>query len=150
MDIPHLVAALICEHPDVVKRGPAKRYRAAVAVARYRGQWLLGLSKSPDDRYFKWCFPGGGVDDGETAEAAAVRECKEETNARCRAIGQPFDLPNVPGVAFVPCLITAKPNLISKADEFVSLGLFTEREIRKLRNVYKNVFELIKYAKRHR
>lgn len=26
----------------------------------------------------KWGFPGGGIEDGETAEQAAIRECEEE------------------------------------------------------------------------
>jgi len=144
MDIPHLVAALISEHLDVVKN-----YRAAVAVARWRGQWLLGLSKAKDDRYFKWCCPGGGVDDGETAQEAAVRECLEETNAHCKVVGPPFELSDRPGVAFVPCVITRKPKLISKADEFVSLGLFSSSDLRKLRNVYPNVRHLIQVAKNY-
>ena len=144
MDIPHLVATLITEHADVIKR-----YLAAVAVARWRGRWLLGLSKAKDDRYFRWCFTGGEIDDGETAEEAATRECQEESNARCRAIGKPFELPEVPGVAFVPCLITHRPKLISKADEFVSLGLFSSGDIRRLRNVYHNVPQLIQIAKRY-
>ena len=30
------------------------------------------------DHPYEWCFPGGGVEDGETTEKAAKRECEEE------------------------------------------------------------------------
>lgn len=33
-----------------------------------------------------WEIPGGKVDDGETPEAAAIRECLEETGLLCRSI----------------------------------------------------------------
>jgi 8-oxo-dGTP pyrophosphatase MutT (NUDIX family) len=33
---------------------------------------------------FSWEIPGGKVDDDETAEEAAVRECFEETGVRCK------------------------------------------------------------------
>lgn len=33
---------------------------------------------------FPWEIPGGKVDDDETAEEAAVRECFEETGVRCK------------------------------------------------------------------
>ena len=144
-NIPSIIAALITD--DV---NETKRFHASVAIVRHNDRWLLGLSKSRDHRYFKWCHPGGGIETGETPEKAAIRECHEETNARCKAIGPVFTHISAPGVAFVPCALIKKPNLISKADEFVSLGLFTKREIKKLRNVFHNVEDLIKIAEKYR
>jgi 8-oxo-dGTP pyrophosphatase MutT (NUDIX family) len=39
---------------------------------------LIGLSNDDDDRNGKWCFLGGGVDEGESPLQAAIREVYEE------------------------------------------------------------------------
>lgn len=51
----------------------AVRHGCVLLVRQYR-LFLNGLS---------WELPGGRVEDGETPDAAAVRECFEETGIRC-------------------------------------------------------------------
>lgn len=59
--------------------------RAAI-VALLRGDQVLLLQRHAFDRAHPdpegdglWCFPGGKLDEGETAEVGAAREVREET-----------------------------------------------------------------------
>jgi len=51
---------------------------AAIAVMRHQGKFLLVRRANPPDPG-RWGFPGGKIEWGETAAAAAVRELAEET-----------------------------------------------------------------------
>lgn len=44
-----------------------------------RGQLLLLQHREPEGGSLYWCPPGGGREQGETFEQAAVREVYEET-----------------------------------------------------------------------
>jgi ADP-ribose pyrophosphatase YjhB (NUDIX family) len=54
-------------------------------LIRYMGGIVLVLRKNPP---YGWAIPGGFVDYGESLEAAAVREAREETGLDVRLITQ--------------------------------------------------------------
>lgn len=56
--------------------------RAGVVVVREKSVLLVRQYRLLIDR-LSWEIPGGKVNEGETPEAAAVRECLEETRVRC-------------------------------------------------------------------
>ncbi len=53
--------------------------RIAIAVVEHDGNFLIGLRPSGAVLGGLWEFPGGKVEPDETPEAAAARECLEET-----------------------------------------------------------------------
>ena len=59
----------------------------AVAVVRHNGRFLIQQRPAGVPLAGLWEFPGGKVHDGETPEAAAVRECKDETGLDIAVIG---------------------------------------------------------------
>jgi len=65
---------------------PGSGRRGVVAVARREGRFLAirrGRTVAAPGRI---CFPGGHVEPGEGEAEAVVRECREELDARVRAL----------------------------------------------------------------
>ena len=58
---------------------------ATISAVIRDGKILLVRRANPPDRGL-WGFPGGKIDHGETIEAAAVRELKEETGIEASAV----------------------------------------------------------------
>jgi len=59
----------------------SKTPKHVFVICRYQDQWLLTKHKTRGME-----FPGGKVEQNETAEQAAIREVKEETGARVESI----------------------------------------------------------------
>lgn len=71
-------------HPPAQAAAIAYRYAEgqdrAAGVCYRAGDSVLLLLRAPSaaDYPLTWCFPGGGIDEGETPEQAAIRESTEE------------------------------------------------------------------------
>jgi 8-oxo-dGTP diphosphatase len=64
------------------------RLVVAAVIRREDGRFLLAQRPPGSHLEGLWEFPGGGVDDGEQAEAALARELDEELGVRV-AVGEP-------------------------------------------------------------
>ena len=62
--------------------------RIAIAVVERGGEVLIGQRPEGVPLAGYWEFPGGKVCDGETYEAAVIRECQEETGLSVLVCGE--------------------------------------------------------------
>jgi 8-oxo-dGTP diphosphatase len=60
---------------------------AAVGVVCFRGAEVLLIRRGKPPRQGEWSLPGGRIEWGETAAAAALRELAEETGVEAELIG---------------------------------------------------------------
>jgi 8-oxo-dGTP diphosphatase len=58
----------------------------AIAVVEHEGRFLIGQRPAGVALAGLWEFPGGKIEPGETPEAAAIRECLEETGLTVQPI----------------------------------------------------------------
>lgn len=85
--------------------------RAGLVVLREESVLLVQQYRLLIDR-LSWEIPGGGVNDGETPETAAVRECLEETGVKCQNLK--------PLVSFHPGLDTLhNPTYLFYTEDFL-------------------------------
>ncbi|MDM0010892.1 (deoxy)nucleoside triphosphate pyrophosphohydrolase [Variovorax sp. J22P168] len=66
-----------------------KTIRVAAAVIRQGGRYLLAKRPAHKAQGGFWEFPGGKIEQGETAQMALARELVEELDARNVTVGAP-------------------------------------------------------------
>ena len=73
--------------PSIVDGEPPSWPRAAASAAIFRGNTVLIAERGHGPRKGVWSLPGGKIEAGETAAAAAVREIQEETGLTVELAG---------------------------------------------------------------
>lgn len=75
------------ELPRRVPQKSVPRYEVVVAVISKDGEYLIGRRPSAGFLGGLWEFPGGKIQQGENAQNALVRECREELGVEVRVGG---------------------------------------------------------------
>lgn len=113
---------------------------AAGCLVVRAGRVLL-VKRGIQPGYGRWVFPGGHVDRGETVEAAALRETKEETGADAVLDGLLglFSYPGRPVVVAVyrARLADASPEPAA-LDETLEVGWFAPDEVESLELAFRS------------
>jgi ADP-ribose pyrophosphatase YjhB (NUDIX family) len=93
------------------------------------GQIVL-VKRAIEPRYGKWVFPGGFIDRGETVEAAAIREAREECGLDIR-LERLINVYSYPGVAviIIAYAATALGGCLACDDEGLEARLFAPAQI---------------------
>lgn len=71
--------SIVIEYPKRIKRKPVPEYRIATGVIYKNGKILITKRKPEGLLGGLWEFPGGKIEDSESAKTACIREIKEET-----------------------------------------------------------------------
>lgn len=98
-------------------------------VAEWQGKILL-CKRAIEPRYGKWTLPAGFMECGETVQAGAVRETREEAQADVVDTSL-YALYNIPHISHVYILFrgTVKQGLAAPGTESLETGFFGEAEI---------------------
>ena len=105
---------------------------ASAAIFRADGKVLLAKRTRPP---FKWSFPGGSIEPGESAAQAAIREAREEVSVEIEIVAKAgereMELPNLRYLisVFAARLVSGEP---SASDEASEIGWFDVAEIEAL------------------
>jgi len=91
---------------------------------------VLLCKRAIEPRYGKWTLPAGFMENGETAEQAALRETVEEANARASIVSI-YTLFSLPHISQVYMFYMAKLLDLdySAGEESLEVELFTENDI---------------------
>lgn len=103
---------------------------ARLIVPNAEGKVLILRRQNAAHDAGRWCLPGGKIDYGETAEEAAARELREETELRCvsaRFLFYQDSLPPEPCKMhcinlYFECAVSGAITLNDESSEFAWIG----------------------------
>jgi ADP-ribose pyrophosphatase YjhB (NUDIX family) len=91
---------------------------------------VLLCRRAIDPCYGKWTLPAGYLENGETVEAGAERETREEAGARIEALA-PYRLFNICHISQIYLMFRARlmGSRFEPGKESLAVGLFSEPDI---------------------
>ena len=103
---------------------------AVGTVIRMPDDRIVLVRRAIEPGYGKWVFPGGFIDRGETVEAAAIREAREECGLDIR-LERLINIYSYPGVAviIIAYAATALGGCLACDDEGLEARLFEPAQI---------------------
>lgn len=105
--------------------------RVSMAIIT-RDDRVLMVRRRQQEGKLLWAFPGGGIEAGETAEQAAVREVAEETALEVKAvriIGQRIHPDSGADMTYVACEPVAGEARVEDAEELAEVAWISLEEI---------------------
>ena len=119
---------LVCERCGFVHYVDPK-VAVGTIISDEQGRIVL-VKRAIEPGYGKWVFPGGFIDRGETVEAAAVREAREECGLDVR-LDRLINIYSYPGVAviIIAYAATSVGGCLACDDEGLEAQLFERDQI---------------------
>jgi 8-oxo-dGTP diphosphatase len=117
---------------DPIPDDPGRRGAVAIIL---RGQRMLIIRRSPAVvAPLTYCFPGGGIEDGESEETALVREVREEIGVTIRPLRRLWHCVTAWKVQLAWWLAELEPGAVPLANpaEVESIHWVTLREMAQL------------------
>ena len=117
----------VCEHCNTIHYENPRIVAGCIPVWENR---ILLCKRAIEPRYGYWTLPAGFMENQETLEEAAARECLEEANARVQ-IGNVFTIYSLPHVnqVYMLYLATLQEPDFSPGEESLEVALYNEQDI---------------------
>jgi 8-oxo-dGTP diphosphatase len=103
----------------------------SMAIIAHHGAVLM-IRRRQKEGELLWAFPGGAVEDGETAEQAAVREVAEEvglTVAAVRVLGERVHPKTGRAMSYTACTVVDGDPTVLDDDEIAEVAWVKHNEI---------------------
>ena len=105
--------------------------RISMAIIVQDGRALM-IRRRQREGKLSWAFPGGGIEAGETAEQASVRETEEETGLDVKAVkvlGARVHPDTGADMTYVACEVVAGEARVADAEELAEVAWLEHGQI---------------------